>query len=60
MQQTLIRKHNFALEEAWVDSVSKALKWAIARGRLRGQPVRLPEPTCKGMVSEGVATEGGP
>ncbi|WP_081652246.1 uracil-DNA glycosylase family protein [Mycobacterium marinum] len=56
----IIRKHNFALEEAWVDSVSKALKWAIARGRLRGQPVRLPEPTYKGMVSEGVATEGGP
>ncbi|OBK53444.1 uracil-DNA glycosylase family protein [Mycobacterium kubicae] len=52
----IMRQHNPALEEEWVDSVSAALKWAIARGSLRQRA--WVEPTCKGM--EGVAIEGGP
>ncbi|OBF14828.1 uracil-DNA glycosylase [Mycobacterium kubicae] len=54
----IMRQHNPALEEEWVDSVSAALKWAIARGSLRQRA--WVEPTCKGMVWEGVAIEGGP
>lgn len=52
------RQHSPALEAEWVRSLAEALKWAIARGSLRSQPLRDPEPTCGGSVWTPVATEG--
>ena len=43
------RQHDTALEEAYVDSLTEALKWAIAKGSLRSQSVPL-GPTCEGMI----------
>lgn len=44
------RQHKPSLETDYVNSLTDALKWAIARGSLRSQPVRQIEPTCRGMV----------
>ena len=44
------RQHDAALEEAYVSSLTQALKWAISKGSLRSQPVPRPEPTCEGMA----------
>ncbi|BCI54249.1 hypothetical protein NIIDNTM18_35270 [Mycolicibacterium litorale] len=44
------RQHSAELEKRYVDSLAEAVKWAIARGPLRGRPAPQPEPTCKGMV----------
>jgi uracil-DNA glycosylase family 4 len=39
------RQHDPAYENEYLSSLSAALRWAIAKGSLRGQPVNL-EPTC--------------
>jgi len=44
------RKHNAALATEYVNSLSEALRWAIAKGPLRNQPVPQGKPTCEGMV----------
>jgi uracil-DNA glycosylase family 4 len=44
------RQHKPALEDAYVDSLADALKWAFAKGPRWSQPVPNLEPTCAGMA----------
>ena len=46
------RQHDKALEDEYVNSLAEAMRWAIAKGSLLGQPGPRIDPTCGGMALE--------